>query len=206
MTSSPRDNAHFRTLDDGTVLYRRNRATLTYIVTGEQRELISNLRGKEIAAAFLLAPPIPIFVVTTAFGDFGLLWQITGAYVLIYCVLNFFLSQRISREIESICQSARPALLEQRIEFATLHNSLKNVTANLSPPERLALFVFFLLNAVVSLLLISSIFIDIGFMKLSDLHWAAKLLFGTCGILFFGMLAFGALQIILEKRASKRNV
>ena len=206
MTNLHPDNARFRTLEDGTLLYRRNRSTRTYLVSSEQRDQISNLHSKEIAAAFLLAPPILGFAITSLEGDFGLVWQITGAYTLFYCLFNFVFSRNIASKLDAICLDAQPASSDQEIEIPGFVGVLVGTTATLSDPAKIAAFVFFLVYAAISFVIIFSAFWQISFVNLPELHWTAKVLIGASGILAFGTLAFATLKGFLAGRALKKNV
>lgn len=196
----------FRTLEDGTILYRRSRSTRTYVITNEQRDQISKLHRKEISVAFLLAPPILAFGLTSLEGDFGLVWQITGVYTLIYFVFIFIYSKSIFTEIDIICQEGRTGSPKDEIIIMPFWDNFRNVYASKKLSEKILISIFSLLIACISFLVAYSAIFDIYFLQNLGFHWVASLLIGLAGMFLFGLPIVASMHNILEKRAGKKNV
>jgi hypothetical protein len=202
----PAVSTRFKSLDDGTLLYRKNSASPTYSVTDDQCEELLKLHNRETLAVILLAPPLFVFAIKTIGGEFGLLWNISAAYAFFYCVFNFLLNRKTSSQIDAVCQSAVPAEAGQEIKLSSYPEHLKKATASLSYPGMLGAFAFFLTCGILGFLIFCSLFVNIEFIKIPDLPWWGKFWVGVVGTAVFGIFAYFAFCDIRERRAEKRSV
>lgn len=155
---------------------------------------------------FLFAPPILAFGFTSLYGDFGLVWQITGAYTFIYFALIFAYSKYIFTKIDRICLDAQISSPEHEIVFPTFWESYKKTIARETFYRKIAICFFSAFGVGISFLIVYSAVFDIYFLQNLGFHWVAAFLFGLFGVIMFGMPIAAAIHNILEKRAGKKNV
>ncbi len=197
---------HFRTLDDGTVLYRKNRTTPTYLITNEQHDQISRLQLKEVAVGLLLVLPVLSFLKNSWDGDFGRVWQIKGAYTFAYCIFMFFLVRLNSSRIDNILQRAKLALPEQEIIFPGIMEGYRKLFANFSIIKKIYLCFFCFVFIGFSIFMFGSAVWNFMFWGYLEPEAVKYLVLSAFLLLISVPPIVVALYDMLEKRAGKKNV
>lgn len=196
----PKEIGRFRTLDDGTFLFRKNKNTPTYHLTAEQYGEIKRLQTRENLAAYLLAPPMLLLGIKTFNVDFGLGWQIAAIYAVAYCVFNFFFSRHIWRQITRICEKAAVASPENTIHFLNFTNGLRNVLSALTDRDLHRLSLFSAISTAIGVIIFLSIYVEWPLIVLRHLSFYQKLYAGILGTAIFGGLSYFAVEEIWRRR------
>jgi len=190
----PESGANWRRLADGSIQYRENRRSQTYVVSEEQ---LARLRSSKMSeGAVVIITILPAAATVLAWANDSLAPIVPAVAAVAYVGVNWAFSSYCSRQRRQLLKQASPG--SQEILFPSIATAHSDLLDKVSDRERNWALLFLALLAIACA---ASLAMTLGNVPLRQMHPLPAVL----GLVIFGSLLYLHARDWLRRRRSETS-